>query len=108
MFSKFNAGLRWLGYGLLLTFIVSIAHSLWTGSINCRSCSAPMHVVEDMKFHSLTIRVYECTHCGACQVEQLRSDGTTWKPGNPATPPPAASGNDSTAEAAAPVIPNRA
>jgi hypothetical protein len=67
-----------------------------------------MQMIENMEFHSIQIRVLQCTQCGAHEVEHLRADGTEWKPGVPAAFYPVGSGNGSTAEVAAPLSRDRA
>lgn len=97
MLSKFNVGVRFLGCGLLLGLTISIVDSLLTGTVDCRSCAFPMQMLDQMEFHGLTISVYECTQCGSHDVEQLRADGTRWRPGDASNVKPAPSRNGSTA-----------
>lgn len=103
MLSSINTGLRFLGCGLLVTFVVSIADSLWTGTMICPGCDSPMLIIEDMQFHSIKIRVYECAGCGAHDVRHLRANGTDWTPGVPSAYRPAGPDHTRTAEIAAPV-----
>ena len=108
MLSSLNTGLRLVGCGLLVTFVVSIADSLWTGTMVCPGCDSPMLIIEDMKFHSIRIRVFECIGCGSHDVRHLRANGSDWKPGVPAAFRPADSGQSHLAVRAAPINPNRA
>lgn len=98
MFSTINAGLRLLGCGLLLAFVVSIADSLCAGSMDCKGCDCPMLMIEDMPFHALSIRIYECTGCGAQEVKHLRPDGSDWHPGDPTDHEPAPAPHGTTAD----------